>query len=69
MRGRICRRAHIKVKALVGGEKDGANFPERAKHIAATIPGGQAVVIPNAGHVLHVELPDVFYRELSTGNC
>jgi pimeloyl-ACP methyl ester carboxylesterase len=56
---------HIKVKALVlGGEKDGANFPERAKHIAATIPGGQAVVIPNAGHVLHVELPDVFYREL-----
>ena len=57
--------AHIKVKALVlGGEKDGASFPERAKHIAATIPGGQAVVVPNAGHVLHVELPDVFYREL-----
>jgi pimeloyl-ACP methyl ester carboxylesterase len=56
---------HIKVKALVlGGEKDGANFPERAKHIAATIPGGQAVVIPNAGHVLHMEMPDVFYREL-----
>jgi pimeloyl-ACP methyl ester carboxylesterase len=57
--------AHIKVKAMVlGGEKDGANFPERAKHIAATIPGGQAVVVPNAGHVLHMELPDVFYREL-----
>ena len=57
--------AHIKVKALVlGGEKDGASFPERARHIAATIPGGQAVVVPNAGHVLHVELPDVFYREL-----
>jgi pimeloyl-ACP methyl ester carboxylesterase len=57
--------AHIKVKALVlGGEKDGASFPERAKHIAATIPGGQAVVVPNAGHVLHMELPDVFYREL-----
>jgi pimeloyl-ACP methyl ester carboxylesterase len=59
--------AHIKVKALVlGGEKDGANFPERAKHIAATIPGGRAVVVPNAGHVLHMELPDVFYRELLT---
>jgi pimeloyl-ACP methyl ester carboxylesterase len=57
--------AHIKSKALVlGGEKDGTSFPERAKHIAATIPGGQAVVVPNAGHVLHLEQPETFYREL-----
>lgn len=33
--------AKIKVRALVlGGDKDGPDFPERAKHIADTIPGG-----------------------------
>lgn len=56
---------HIKVKALViGGEKDGANFPERARHIANTIPGAQLFLVPNAGHVLHFEMPDLFNREL-----
>jgi pimeloyl-ACP methyl ester carboxylesterase len=57
--------SHIKVKALIiGGELDGANFPERAKYIAATIPGAQLFLVPNAGHVLHFEQPDVFNREL-----
>jgi pimeloyl-ACP methyl ester carboxylesterase len=57
--------AHIKVKTLVlGGDKDGANFPERAKHIADTIPGGELVLIPNIGHVPHFEAPDLFYRAL-----
>jgi pimeloyl-ACP methyl ester carboxylesterase len=56
---------HIKVKTLVlGGEKDGQNFPVLAKHIADTIPGGQLVVISAAGHVLHIQVPDDFYREL-----
>jgi pimeloyl-ACP methyl ester carboxylesterase len=57
--------AHIKVKALViGGEKDGQDFPIHARHIAETIPGAQLVIVPNAGHVLHLETPDVFYKEL-----
>jgi pimeloyl-ACP methyl ester carboxylesterase len=57
--------AKIKVKTLViGGEKDGQDFPKLAKHIADTIPGAQLVIIPNAGHVLHLETPDAFYREL-----
>jgi len=57
--------AHIKAKALViGGEKDGPNFPALAKHIADTIPGGQLVIVPGAGHVLHMETPDIFNREL-----
>jgi pimeloyl-ACP methyl ester carboxylesterase len=57
--------AHIKVKALVlGGDKDGPNFPELARHIADTIPGGQIVLIPGAGHVPHIEVPDAFNREL-----
>jgi pimeloyl-ACP methyl ester carboxylesterase len=57
--------AHIKSKALViGGEKDGPDFPRLAKHVADTIPGAQLVLVPNAGHVLHFETPDVFNREL-----
>ncbi|PYT06052.1 MAG: alpha/beta hydrolase [Acidobacteria bacterium] len=56
---------HIKVKTLVlGGDKDGANFPDRAKHIADTIPGAELVLIPNIGHVPHFEAPDLFYKAL-----
>jgi len=57
--------AHIKVKTLVlGGDKDGSDFPARAKHIADTIPGGELVLIPGAGHVPHIQTPDIFYKEL-----
>jgi pimeloyl-ACP methyl ester carboxylesterase len=56
---------HIKSPALVlGGEQDGADFPARAKHIADTIPGAKLVLIPNVGHVPHLQVPDVFNREL-----
>lgn len=57
--------AHIKSKALVlGGDKDGPDFPAQAKHIADTIPGAQLVFIPGVGHVPHIEVPDAFNREL-----
>lgn len=57
--------AKIKVKTLViGGEKDGQDFPRLAKHIADSIPGGELVIIPNAGHVPHLEVPDLFYPAL-----
>jgi pimeloyl-ACP methyl ester carboxylesterase len=57
--------AHIKVKTLeIGGDKDGPNFPELARHVADSIPGAQLVLIPNVGHVPHFEAPDVFHREL-----
>jgi pimeloyl-ACP methyl ester carboxylesterase len=57
--------AKIKVKTLViGGEKDGQDFPKLAKHIADSIPGSELVIIPNAGHVPHLEVPDLFYKEL-----
>jgi pimeloyl-ACP methyl ester carboxylesterase len=57
--------AHIKVKAMVlGGEKDGQNFPVLAKHIAETIPGAKLVIIPGVGHVPHVQVPDIFNKEL-----
>jgi pimeloyl-ACP methyl ester carboxylesterase len=55
----------IRAKTLVlGGDKDGPDFPERAKHIADTIPSAQLVLIPNAGHVPHLEVPEIFNREL-----
>jgi len=57
--------AHIKVKAMVlGGEKDGQNFPALAKHIAGTIPGAKLVILPGVGHVPHVQVPDIFNKEL-----
>jgi pimeloyl-ACP methyl ester carboxylesterase len=55
----------IKVKTLViGGDKDTADFPARAKHIADTIPGAELVLLPNLGHVPHLENPDMFYPPL-----
>ncbi len=57
--------AKIKVKTLViGGEKDGTDFPKLAKHIADTIPGAELVILPNLGHVPHLEAPDAFYPPL-----
>ena len=56
---------HIKSPALVlGGELDGPDFPARARHIAQTIPGGQVVLLPGVGHVPHIQVPEVFNREL-----
>lgn len=55
----------IKSKTLViGGERDGQDFPKLAKHIADSIPGAELVIIPNAGHVPHLEVPDQFYPAL-----
>lgn len=57
--------AHIKMKALViGGEKDGENFPALAKHIADSIPGSELVLFPNVGHVPHLQVPEMFNKEL-----
>src|ERR1700753_3343230 len=57
--------AHIKVKTLVlGGERDGQNFPQLARHIADTIPGAELLIIPNVGHVPHLQVPETFNREL-----
>jgi pimeloyl-ACP methyl ester carboxylesterase len=47
--------AHIKAKTLViGGERDGENFPAAAKHIADSIPNSQLVLFPGVGHVPHI---------------
>jgi pimeloyl-ACP methyl ester carboxylesterase len=57
--------AHIQARTLmIGGDKDGENFPALAKHVADTIPHGELVLIRNVGHVPHIQAPDVFLREL-----
>jgi pimeloyl-ACP methyl ester carboxylesterase len=57
--------AHIRAKALViGGDKDGEDFPKLAKHIADTIPSAELVLLPGVGHVPHLQVPEVFNREL-----
>jgi len=56
---------HIKSKTMViGGEKDGPDFPAQAKHIADIIPGAELVLLPGLGHVPHIESPEGFNREL-----
>lgn len=57
--------AHIKSKTLViGGDKDGENFPALAKHIADMVPGAELVLFPNVGHVPHIQVPEAFNKEL-----
>jgi pimeloyl-ACP methyl ester carboxylesterase len=56
---------HIKAKTLViGGAKDGPNFPVLAKNVADTIPNAELVLIDNVGHIPHLEAPDQFHAEL-----
>jgi pimeloyl-ACP methyl ester carboxylesterase len=55
----------IKVKTLViGGALDTPDFPERARHIAETIPGAELVLLPGLGHVPHLQAPEMFYPPL-----
>jgi pimeloyl-ACP methyl ester carboxylesterase len=57
--------AHIQAKTLVmGGERDGENFPALAKHIAETVPHAQLVLFPGVGHVPHIQVPDAFNAAL-----
>jgi len=57
--------AHIQAHTLViGGDKDGENFPALARHVADTVPHAELVLIPNVGHVPHIQVPEVFEREL-----
>jgi pimeloyl-ACP methyl ester carboxylesterase len=57
--------ARIKARTLViGGEKDGADYPGQAKHVAETIPNGQLYIIPNVGHNPQFEAPDLLYPPL-----
>jgi pimeloyl-ACP methyl ester carboxylesterase len=56
---------HIKARTLViGGEKDGPNYPEQARRVAETVQNGQLYVIPGIGHNPQFEAPDKLYPPL-----
>jgi len=55
----------IKARTLViGGEKDGPNYPAQAKRVAETVQNGQLYLIPNIGHNPQFEAPDTLYPPL-----
>jgi pimeloyl-ACP methyl ester carboxylesterase len=56
---------HIKARTLViGGEKDGPNYPAQAKRVADTVQNGQLYLIPNIGHNPQFEAPQLLYPPL-----
>jgi pimeloyl-ACP methyl ester carboxylesterase len=55
----------IKVPTLlIWGETDGIVTPAYGAAYRSLIPGAQMVTIPKAGHLPHLEQPDVFMKEL-----
>ncbi len=55
----------IKARTLViGGEKDGPNYPAQAKRVAETVPNGQLFIIPGIGHNPQFEAPELLYPPL-----
>jgi pimeloyl-ACP methyl ester carboxylesterase len=49
----------IRARTLViGGERDGANYPEQARNVARQVPGGRVHLIADVGHNPHFEAPD-----------
>jgi pimeloyl-ACP methyl ester carboxylesterase len=53
--------AEIRVPVLsLIGENDEFITPEHARYIAETIPGGEFVLLPGAGHFAPIQRPDVF---------
>jgi pimeloyl-ACP methyl ester carboxylesterase len=55
----------IKARTLViGGEKDGADYPGGARRVADTVQNGQLVIIPSIGHNPQFEAPDKLYPPL-----
>jgi pimeloyl-ACP methyl ester carboxylesterase len=40
------------------------HFPELAQQAAKEIPNASAVVVPDCGHIPHIEKPEIFQREL-----
>ena len=55
----------IKARTLViGGEKDGPNYPEQARRVAETVQNGQLYIIPNIGHNPQFEAPELLYPPL-----
>ncbi|HAW90056.1 MAG TPA: hypothetical protein DCX61_05285, partial [Gemmatimonadetes bacterium] len=56
---------HIQTKTLIlGGEVDGPNFPENARHAVDVLPNAEIFLIPGVGHNPHEEVPEIVSAEL-----
>jgi pimeloyl-ACP methyl ester carboxylesterase len=56
---------NIKARTLViGGEKDGPDYPGQARRVADTVQNGQLYIIPGVGHNPQFEAPDKLYPPL-----
>lgn len=49
---------------IVHGEDDPIVLPEQARRLAAALPDSHLVMVPDAGHQVHREQPEVFMRIL-----
>jgi pimeloyl-ACP methyl ester carboxylesterase len=55
----------VKARTLViGGEKDGPNYPALATNVANTVQRGQVYIIPGIGHNPQFEAPHLLYPPL-----
>lgn len=44
---------------VITGEYDRTCTPRAAREMAAGIPGAELLIVPNAGHMTHVEQPEI----------
>jgi pimeloyl-ACP methyl ester carboxylesterase len=51
---------------VVVGERD-AKFREVGERLAAELPQAQLVVVPGAGHAVHLEAPEAVAEVLTAG--
>jgi 3-oxoadipate enol-lactonase len=49
---------------VIIGEKDPATIPEYGELIAASIPGAETFVVPDAAHLSNIEQPDIYTKAL-----
>jgi pimeloyl-ACP methyl ester carboxylesterase len=49
---------------VVNGERDARASPDVALRLHAAIPGSELVLLPGVGHVVNMEAPEAFEREL-----
>ena len=50
---------------LLAGERD-LKYVEVARRIANAVPGSQCVIVPGAGHTVHLEAPEAFAAALAS---
>ena len=57
-------RVSVAVALILGGEVDGSDFPENARHAAEILPNAEVFLIPNVGHNPYEEVPDLVKAKL-----